>query len=121
MGIFLGLLVMWLVFDQSGIEAGGGCMRELFASNLMLMAELATPWPNNQKTDLRRVRALRDKISQNFSAVNAQVDGVLFELGRLRAESLQCAIYCSAGNAGCAAFSWYRSRFCSTGRGSTSR
>ncbi len=89
MGIFLGLAVMWLVFDKLGSKPSAVVMRELFASNLKLMAQLATPWPNHQKTDLRKVRALRDKISAGFSAVNAQADGVLFELGRLRAESLR--------------------------------
>ncbi len=89
MGIFLGLIVMWLVFDQLGSKPAAVVMRELFATNLKLMAELATPWPGNQRTDLGKVRALRDKVSQNFSAVNAQADAVLFELGRSRAASLK--------------------------------
>ena len=89
MGILLGLIVMWLVFDSLGSKPAAVVMRELFAKNLKLMAQLATPWPNNQKTDLRAMRALRDKISQNFSAVNSQADGVLFELGRSRAASLR--------------------------------
>ena len=35
------------------------------------------------------MRATRDKISQNFSAINSQADGVLFETGRSRPESLR--------------------------------
>ena len=89
MGIFLGLLVMWLVFDSLGSKPAAVVMRELFVGNLKLMAQLATPWPDNQKTDLRRVRAARDKISQNFSAVNSQADGVLVELGRSHSASLR--------------------------------
>ena len=89
MGICLGLVVMWLVFDSLGSKPAAVVMRELFASNLKSMAELATPWPDKKKTDLRKVRELRDKISQNFSAVNSQADGVLFELGRSRTASLR--------------------------------
>ncbi len=89
MGIVLGLIVMWLVFDTLGSKPAAVVMRELFASNLKLMAQLATPWPDNRPTDLRMIRDLRDKISQNLSAVNAQADGVLFELGRSRTASLR--------------------------------
>lgn len=89
MGILLGLIVMWFVFDSLGSKPAAVVMRQLFASNLKLMAQLATPWPNNQRTDLRKVRAIRDKISQNFSAVNSHADGVLFETGRSRAASLR--------------------------------
>lgn len=89
MGIFLGLIVMWLVFDQLGSKPAAVVMRDLFATNLELMAELATPWPGNQRTDLRKVRALRDRVSQNFSAVNAQADAVLFELGKRRTAGLR--------------------------------
>ncbi len=89
MGIFLGLIVMWLAFDSLGSKPAVVVMRELFASNLKLMAQLATSWPDNQPTDLKKIRELRDKISQNLSAVNSQADGVLFELGRSRTASLR--------------------------------
>ena len=89
LGIFLGLAVMWLVLDSLGSKSAVVVMRELFASNLKLMAQLATPWPNNQRADLRSIRTLRDRVSQNFSAVNSQADGVLFETGRTRRASLE--------------------------------
>lgn len=87
-GILLGLVVMWLVFDKLGAKPAAVVMRQLFASNLKLMAQLATPWADEKKADLGHIRTLREKISQNFSAVNSQADAVLFETGRERANSL---------------------------------
>lgn len=89
LGILLGLLVMWLVFDTLGSKPAVEVMRELFAINLKLMARLAEPWEGGRKADLAAIRGLREKISQNFGAVNAQADAVLFELGRGRAASLR--------------------------------
>jgi multidrug resistance protein MdtO len=63
-------------------------MRELFAENLHLMAEYGRPWPHGKPPDLRKIRTLREKISQNFLAVNTQGDAVLFETGRSRDQSL---------------------------------
>ena len=89
MGIFLGLAVMWLVFDSLRSKPAAVVMRDLFARNLQLMAELATPWPDRKRANLSKIRELRDRISQNFSAVNSQADGVLFETGRSRAAGLK--------------------------------
>lgn len=89
MGILLGLIVMWLVFEPLGAKPAIEVMRELFAANLKLMSKLADPWPDGHRADLGKLRAMRDKISQNFSAVNAQADAVLFELGRGRDASLR--------------------------------
>ena len=89
MGILLGLVVMWLVFDQLGSKPAVQVMRELFAENLRLMAKLARPWPGGRPADLKQIRTVRDKISQNFSNVNSQADAVLFEVGASRARSLK--------------------------------
>lgn len=88
MGIMLGLVTMWLVFETLGSKPAVQVMRELFAENLHLMAELARPWPRGKPPDLRKIRTLREKISQNFLAVNSQADAVLFEIGRSRDRSL---------------------------------
>jgi multidrug resistance protein MdtO len=88
MGILLGLLMMWLVFETLGSKPAVQVMRELFAENLHLMAEYARPWPHGRSPDLRKIRTLREKISQNFLAVNLQADAVLFEIGRSRDHSL---------------------------------
>jgi multidrug resistance protein MdtO len=88
MGIMLGLVMMWLVFETLGSKPAVQVMRELFAENLHLMAELARPWPQGKPADLRKIRTLREKISENFLVVNSQADAVLFEIGRSRDQSL---------------------------------
>ena len=88
MGILLGLTMMWFTFDMLGSKPAVQIMSELFASNLQLMATLAQPWADGRAADLSRIRALRDKIGQNFAAVNAQADAVLFEVGFARTRSL---------------------------------
>jgi multidrug resistance protein MdtO len=88
MGILLGLVMMWLVFETLGSKPAVQVMRELFAENLHLMAQLARPWSEGKPADLQKIRTLRDKISQNFLAVNSQADAVLFEIGRSRDHSL---------------------------------
>jgi multidrug resistance protein MdtO len=88
MGIMLGLVMMWLVFETLGSKPAVQVMRELFAENLHLMAEYGRPWPQGKPPDLRKIRTLRETISQNFLAVNSQADAVLFEIGRSRDHSL---------------------------------
>ncbi len=88
MGIMLGLVMMWLVFETLGSKPAVQVMRDLFAENLDLMSQLARPWPRGMPPDLRKIRTLREKISQNFLAVNSQADAVLFEIGRSRDHSL---------------------------------
>jgi len=85
----LGLLMMWLVFDTLGSKPAIELMRELFASNLRLLSELAQPWRDGRPADLRHLRALRDRISTNFASVNAQGDAVLFEIGPTRQRDLR--------------------------------
>jgi multidrug resistance protein MdtO len=84
MGIALGLLAMWLVFDTLGTESAVRIMTDTFAHNLDLLAEQTMPWRDRNPADVVRLRALRDQISQNFTQVNAQADAVLFEVGSSR-------------------------------------
>jgi multidrug resistance protein MdtO len=88
MGILLGLVMMWLVFETLGTKPAVQVMRELFVENLHLMAELARPWPQGRPADLQKILTLREKISQNFLGVTLQADAVLFEIGRSRGQSL---------------------------------
>lgn len=89
MGILLGLAMMWFVFDTLASRPAAEVMRELFATNLKLLAELAQPWKHGKPPDLKRIAALRDRVSNNFGSVNAQADAVLFEIGPNRFEHLQ--------------------------------
>ncbi len=88
MGIMLGLVMMWLVFETLGSKPAVQVMRELFAESLHLMAQLATPWPRGKPADLQKIVTIREKISQNFLGVTSQADAVLFEIGRSREQSL---------------------------------
>jgi multidrug resistance protein MdtO len=88
MGIMLGLVMMWLVFETLGSKPAVQVMRELFVENFHLMAEYARPWPRGKPADLKKLRTLREKISQNFLGVTLQSDAVLFEIGRSRDQSL---------------------------------
>ena len=87
MGILLGLLIMWLVFEKLGSKPAVQVMRDLLANNLRLMADLARPW-RGQPADLLRLRTLRATVSQNFAAFHSQADAVLFETGRMRHANL---------------------------------
>ncbi len=87
-GILLGLMAMYLVFETLGSKPAVQVMRELFAENLNLMAQVAKPWTDSKSIDFTGLRTTRDRISQNFAAVNSQADAVLFELGRGRSRSL---------------------------------
>jgi multidrug resistance protein MdtO len=89
MGVALGLGMMWLVFDTLGSKPAAQVMRELFATNLNLLAELARPWRDGKPADLAQIRALRERISQNFGTVNSQADAVLFEVGPSRERDLR--------------------------------
>jgi multidrug resistance protein MdtO len=88
-GVALGLIAMGLVFDTLGSRPAMQTMRDTFAKNLGLLATLADPWREAREINPKRVQALRDQISANFAAVNAQGDAVLFEIGASRARDLQ--------------------------------
>jgi multidrug resistance protein MdtO len=88
-GIFLGLLMMWLVFDQLwGTPAVVG-MKKQFVSNLRLLAQFARePSSGNLGLDVERSYALREKINDNLDAVRASADGVVLEFGPSREQNL---------------------------------
>lgn len=88
LGIALGLIAMWLIFDTLGSRPAARIMREIFAINLHLLAELAQPWKDNNPADLKHIRSLRDQISMNFASVNSQADAILFEVGPSRQRDL---------------------------------
>jgi multidrug resistance protein MdtO len=82
LGVLLGIIMMWLVFERFHPKTAAAQMVETFNSNLHLLAELSQI--DAEIADPKAVgtaRALRDKIYANFSAVNAQADAVPFEIG----------------------------------------
>ncbi len=85
LGVLLGISMMWLVFERLQPTSATDQMIKTFNQNLGLLAELEdfsvrTP----DAAAITTARRLRDKIYNNFSAVNAQSDAVPFELGALR-------------------------------------
>ncbi len=89
-GILIGLLVMWLVFDQLWSTPSGIAMRKHFASGLRLLAQLASePVSNDLRTALERSYSLRGELNTQFDEVRSLADGVLFEFGPTRQKDLE--------------------------------
>lgn len=88
-GVLLGLLMMWLVFDQLWSVSAGAEMKRTFVSTLRLLAQLARdPLPGEGRPAIDRSYALRETINANFDQARAFADGVLFEFGPSRQEDL---------------------------------
>lgn len=89
-GVLLGLIAMWLIFDQLGTRPAAEEIRSIFARNLRLLAELADPWPaGREPLNEASLARLREQILNNFAAVNQQADAVLLEVGHDRREHLR--------------------------------
>ena len=88
-GILLGLLMMWLVFDQFWSVSAAVQMKRTFASNLRLLAQFARePISNDLRNASERSYSLRETINSNFDQVRDLTDGVLLEFGPSRARDL---------------------------------
>jgi len=88
-GVLLGLLMMWLVFDQLWGAPAAVEMKRAFISNLRLLARFAgEPISKDLKVAAESGYSLRDRISKNFDGVRAFADAVLFEFGSSRQQDL---------------------------------
>jgi len=88
-GILLGLLMMWLVFDQLWSVSAAMQMKRTFASNLRLLAQFARePISGDLRTASERSYALRETINSNFDRVRDLTGGVLLEFGPSRERDL---------------------------------
>ena len=89
-GVLLGLLCMWLVFDRLWMRNALQEMQAGFSRNLKLLAELIE---QSQREDpepaAARILQLRDQINDGMNAVKAQGDAVLFEFGPSRERKLK--------------------------------
>ena len=89
-GIFLGLAVMWLVFDHLWSTPASVAMKKAFAANLRLLAQLARePVASDLRTAIERSYSLRETINSEFDKVRSLADGVLFEFGPSRRNDLE--------------------------------
>ncbi|HTA67421.1 MAG TPA: FUSC family protein [Bryobacteraceae bacterium] len=93
-GILLGLIMMWLVFDQVwGVRAGLE-MKRTFILNLRLVARFARgPASDDLRIAIGGSVALRETINANLDKVRALADAVLFELGPSRRSDLELRSY----------------------------
>jgi len=87
LGILLGLIMMWLAFDQLWSAPAAIEMRRTFMVNLQSLARLVRePAPGSEKT--WRSDSLRETINAAFDKVRTLADGVLFEFGPSRQQDL---------------------------------
>ena len=95
-GVLLGLVVMWIVFDQLWAPQAGARMESLLAANLQSLGKLAQlVWlveaeeEHAQHAAMLELRSLRERINNGFSQMNEQADAVQFETGPRRARNLR--------------------------------
>ncbi len=89
-GVLLGLLCMWLVFDRLWVRDALQEMEEGFSRNLRLLAEvIEQARVPDRKEAVQRAVQLRNQINQGFNAVKAQADAVVFEFGPSRQRKLK--------------------------------
>ena len=88
-GILLGLLMMWLAYHSFSKESAAEHMLAYFSANLRAVAELALqPGSDSPDESMKRIRALRAEIANNFQNAAAQADAVPLEFGMLRAGAM---------------------------------
>jgi len=88
-GILLGLLVMWLVFDQLWSVSAAMQMKGTFISNLRLLAQFARePIFDDLRKASERSYSFRETINSNLDRVRDLSGGVLLEFGPSREQDL---------------------------------
>jgi multidrug resistance protein MdtO len=88
-GIFLGLIMMWIVFDQLWTAPTSVGMKRAFISALRSLAEfMREPRSGDAKVALERSASMRESINKSFDTVRSLADGVLFEFGSSRQQDL---------------------------------
>lgn len=88
-GILLGLLVMWLVFDQLWSAPAAVAMKRTFLSSIRLLAQFTRePVSADRKVALARTASLRETINTTFDQFRQHADGVMMEFGTTRERDL---------------------------------
>jgi multidrug resistance protein MdtO len=89
-GVLLGLVCMWLVFDRLWVRDALEEMQDVFARNLRRMAELLDLCREQDRVEaVKHAMQLRDAINDGFNAVKSQSDAVVFEFGPSRRRKLE--------------------------------
>ncbi|MGB7171270.1 MAG: FUSC family protein [Acidobacteriaceae bacterium] len=91
-GILLGLLVMWLIFDQLWGAPAIQEMKRTFLSTLRLVAQFmrepVSSGPFDQLAAIERSYAQRETINTNINKLRETADGVMLEFGPSREADL---------------------------------
>ena len=89
-GVLLGLLMMWLFFDQLWSTPAAPEMKRTFISSLRLLGRLTRgPVSNDLRKAIEDSYVLREEINAKFDRVRSLADGVLFEFGPSRSSNLE--------------------------------
>ncbi|HTR25096.1 MAG TPA: FUSC family protein [Terriglobales bacterium] len=88
-GIFLGLFMMWLAFDQLWARPAVVEMKQTFIATLRCLAQFARePVSNDLRAAAVRSYSLRETIGKNFDSVRGLADAVALEFGPSRNQDL---------------------------------
>jgi len=79
-GVLLGILAMWIVFERLRPRPASVEMVRMFAKSARLVSTLGA----DSSSDIAHLRQVREEVSSLFTNVNAEADAVLFESGRHR-------------------------------------
>jgi multidrug resistance protein MdtO len=87
-GILLGLVAMWVIFDQLWGASALVAMQRSFVSTLRLLAKLMMPVSKASGVTIEETYRLRETISTNFEELRQQADGLMLEFGGSRQHNL---------------------------------
>jgi multidrug resistance protein MdtO len=88
-GIFLGLLMMWLAFDRLWGSPAIVEMKKMFIVNMLLLAQFVRePISKDMKVAIEHSYALRETINKNFENIRNLADHVVLEFGPARQQHL---------------------------------
>ena len=88
-GILLGLLAMWLVFDQLWSASATVEMKRTFVSTLGFLGKMMrAPVSQIKSVAIGEVDSLRETINTSFDRLRQQADGVMLEFGPSRKRNL---------------------------------
>jgi multidrug resistance protein MdtO len=92
-GILLGLVAMWLIFDQLWGAPAILAMRRTFLSTLRLLAQFmrepVSSGPFDQHAAIERSYAQRETINANFNKLREAGDAVMLEFGPSREQEIE--------------------------------
>jgi len=88
-GILIGLLAMWLIFDQLWGASALIEMQRTFVSSVRLLSGLMRePASANIRVAIGRSSSLRESINANFDKLRQQADAIMLEFGPSREQNL---------------------------------